>query len=251
MHLVWRTREGKKATSQYCHIAESKRVGGKVKTQVVAYIGSVYLNPSKPEREVFWMQVKNHLDELSLTTAHRAKIEAAIAQKVPRGKNPDGDSDAPVEWYTPPIYIEMARRVLGGIDLDPASNEVAQAWIQAAKYFTVVEDGLKQSWQGRVWCNPPYGRDVKRWLAKAITSYQSGDVDAAIVLLNRSGASWYRELRKKVAAVCEVDKRIAFLDATGFPQGSPRYNNDFLYLGQNVELFQEVFKPLGEVRLYA
>jgi hypothetical protein len=251
MHLVWRTREGKKATSQYCHIAESKREGGKVKTQVVAYIGSVYLNPSKPEREVFWMQVKNHLDELSLTTAHRAKIEAAIAQKVPRGKNPHGDSDAPVEWYTPPIYIEMARRVLGGIDLDPASNEVAQAWIQAAKYFTVVEDGLKQSWQGRVWCNPPYGRDVKRWLAKAITSYQSGDVDAAIVLLNRSGASWYRQLKKKVAAVCEVDKRIAFLDATGFPQGSPRYNNDFLYLGQNVELFQEVFKPLGEVRLYA
>ena len=251
MHLVWRTREGKKATSHYCHLAESKREGGKVKTQVVAYIGSVYLNPSKPEREVFWMQVKNHLGELSLTTAQRAKIEAAIAQKVPRGKNPHGDSDAPVEWYTPPIYIEMARRVLGGIDLDPASNEVAQAWIQAAKYFTVVEDGLKQSWQGRVWCNPPYGRDVKRWLAKAITSYQSGDVDAAIVLLNRSGASWYRQLKKKVAAVCEVDKRIAFLDATGFPQGSPRYNNDFLYLGQNVELFQEVFKPLGEVRLYA
>jgi hypothetical protein len=71
------------------------------------------------------------------------------------------------------------------------------------------------------------------------------------VLLNRSGASWYRQLKKKVAAVCEVDKRIAFLDATGFPQGLPRYNNDFLYLGQNVELFQEVFKPLGEVRLYA
>jgi hypothetical protein len=251
MHLVWRTREGKKATSRYCHLAESRREGGKVKTQVVAYIGSVSLKPTKPEREVFWMQVKSCLDVLNLTTAHRAKIEAAIAQKVPRGKNPHGDSDAPVEWYTPPIYIEMARRVLGGIDLDPASNEVAQAWIQAAKYFTVVEDGLKQSWQGRVWCNPPYGRDVKRWLAKAITSYQSGDVDAAIVLLNRSGASWYRELRKKVAAVCEVDKRIAFLDATGFPQGSPRYNNDFLYLGQNVELFQEVFKPLGEVRLYA
>ena len=46
-----------------------------------------------------------------------------------------------------------------------------------------------------------------------------------------------------------LDKRIAFLDATGVPQGSPRYNNDFLYLGQNVDLFQEVFSSIGEVRL--
>jgi hypothetical protein len=251
MHLVWRTREGKKAISQYCHIAKSKREGAKIKTQVVAYIGSISLKPSKPEREVFWLQVKSHLDVLSLTTAQRAKIEANLAQKVPRGKNLYGDSDAPVEWYTPPIYIEMARRVLGQIDLDPATNEVAQAWIKAAKYFSAAEDGLKQSWQGRVWCNPPYGRHVKRWLAKTITSYQSGDVDAAIVLLNRTGATWYTELRKEVTAVCEVDKRIAFIDATGVPQGSPRHYNNFLYLGQNVELFQEVFKPLGEVRLYA
>ncbi len=251
MHLVWRTREGRKATSHYCHLAESKREEGKVKTQVIAYIGSISLKPTKPEREVFWMQVKNHLDELSLTTAHKAKIEAAIAQKVPRGKNPHGDSDAPVEWYTPPIYIEMARRVLGKIDLDPASNEVAQAWIQATKYFSAADDGLKQSWHGRVWCNPPYGRGVKRWLAKAIDSYQSGDVDAAIVLLNHTRAIWYKDLREQVPAVCEVGKRIAFLDATGVPQGSPRYNNDFLYLGPNVELFQEVFKPLGKVHQYA
>jgi hypothetical protein len=145
MHLVWRTREGRKATLHYCHLAESKREEGKVKTQVIAYIGSISLKPTKPEREVFWMQVKGCLDVLSLSIAHRAKIEAAIAQKVPRGKNPHGDSDAPIEWYTPPHYVFMARQVLGKIDLDPASNEVAQAWIQAAKYFTVVEDGLKQS----------------------------------------------------------------------------------------------------------
>jgi len=249
MHIVWRSRQGKKGTSRYCHLAESKRVGTKVQTQVLAYIGSISLKPSKPEREIFWLAVKRHLDALNLTTAQRSRIEARLSKEVPRGKNPHGDSDAPAEWYTPPNYIEMARRVLGRIDLDPASNEVAQAWIQAAKYFTVEEDGLKQSWAGRVWCNPPYGRGVKHWLAKAITSYQSGDVDAAIVLLNRNGAVWYRQLRRQVTAICEIDKRIAFLDATGTSKGSPRYNNDFLYLGRDVDLFQEVFSSIGEVRL--
>jgi hypothetical protein len=69
------------------------------------------------------------------------------------------------------------------------------------------------------------------------------------VLLNRNGAVSYRKLRREFTAFCEVDKRIAFLDATGTSKSSPRYNNDFLYLGRDVELFQEVFSPLGEVRL--
>ena len=87
MHIVWRSRQGKKGTSRYCHLAESKRYSTKVQTQVMAYIGSISINPSKPEREVFWLQVKICLDSLNLTRAERAKIEASIAQKVPRGKS--------------------------------------------------------------------------------------------------------------------------------------------------------------------
>lgn len=247
MFVSWREYSWKRANSLRCHLRHSYLKDG-IKRESAQYLGSLSLKPSKPERECFWFQVKNHLDKLNLDTAERAKIEAAIAQKVPRGKNPHGDSDAPVEWYTPPEYVEMARRVLGKIDLDPATNDVAQAWIKAKTYYTIDDDGLKQSWHGRVWCNPPYGRKVNRWLEKAIASYQSGDVDAAILLLNHTGAAWYKSLKKEVSAICEADQRISFLDATGKKQSSPRYNNDFLYLGKDVELFEAIFQKLGEVR---
>ncbi|MEW6495773.1 MAG: DNA N-6-adenine-methyltransferase [Cyanobacteriota bacterium] len=110
-----------------------------------------------------------------------------------------------------------------------------------------LSDGLSQPWFGRVWCNPPYGRRVEDWLLKANAQYQSWEVEAAIMLLNRTGAAWYKKLKKEASAICEAEKRIAFLDATGKKQKSPRYYNDFLYLGKDVELFENVFQRLGEV----
>lgn len=60
------------------------------------------------------------------------------------------------EWYTPSLYIEAARQVMGGIDLDPASCAVADQTVKATNYFSQEEDGLAQTWHGRVWCNPPF-----------------------------------------------------------------------------------------------
>lgn len=67
-----------------------------------------------------------------------------------------------VEWYTPQRYIEMAREVMGTIDLDPASNAIAQEWIKARVFYSQEEDGLSQEWFGNVWINPPYGRKYPR-----------------------------------------------------------------------------------------
>jgi len=54
------------------------------------------------------------------------------------------------EWYTPSAYIDLARQVLGEINLDPASSDQAQETVKAAKYFTRDKDGLKEKWFGRV-----------------------------------------------------------------------------------------------------
>ena len=155
-----------------------------------------------------------------------------------------------VEWFTPPELIEMAREVLGKIDLDPASNKLAQGWIKAKQYYTQKDDGLSQQWQGKIWCNPPYGNLPKRFLAKGLSEYKSGNMTAAIFLLNRSGAEWYSDIKPEFTAICEVRKRIAFIDSKGIKQKSPRYNNDFLYLGNESAKFSEVFSSIGAVRVF-
>ncbi|HEY9600868.1 MAG TPA: hypothetical protein V6C85_04605 [Allocoleopsis sp.] len=122
MHVVWRLREGKKGTSRYCHLAESKRVGSKVKTKVAAYIGSVSLKPTKLETQVFWMQAKSILDTLNLTAGERAKLEAALLKEVPRGKHEKFISAKNDGHYTSIYFLEAVVECMGGIDLDPASN---------------------------------------------------------------------------------------------------------------------------------
>lgn len=187
------------------------------------------------------------------------RIERLVARAEQRGivvRNVLGDPDASPEWYTPPGYISLVRQVLGHIDLDPASNSMAQAWIQADVYYTKQDDGLRQPWFGRVWCNPPYGSPETRLMAqqfleKAIAAYQDGMVVAVILLLNRTGAAWYKTLQQQVTALCEVTKRIAFLDENGVPQPSPRYYSDFLYLGQEPERFLDIFSSIGTVRQLA
>jgi hypothetical protein len=152
-----------------------------------------------------------------------------------------------VEWYTPPDYIEMERKVMGGIDLDPASNELAQSWIKAGTWYSKEQNGLILPRFGKVHVNPPYGRDVEKWLSIEVDAYRNGQTECAILLLNRTGAAWYKARTKEVTAICEVYKRIAFIDENGQRQSSPRYYNDFLYLGKDVEKFVEVFSAIGDV----
>lgn len=65
------------------------------------------------------------------------------------------------EWLTPPSILQA----LGPFDLDPCSP-INRPWPTAAKHYTVADDGLSQPWAGRVWCNPPFGREAVKWLRK-------------------------------------------------------------------------------------
>jgi len=177
------------------------------------------------------------------------KIEREIAWLETRKRRPieAKTSSASDEWYTPPHYIEMARQVMGSIDLDPASNGVAQQWIQADCWFGIRNDGLQQCWQGNVWLNPPYGNGMGQWTGKATESFENGAMQQAVLLVRPApGSRWYQELARRYVS-CVTDKRIRFMDASGQPQPSPVHGNVFFYMGENVGRFREVFAEIGVV----
>lgn len=66
-----------------------------------------------------------------------------------------------VEWMTPPEII----KALGPFSLDPCASEYCRC-TTAARCYTHRDDGLIQPWGGRVWLNPPYGRETIHWLKK-------------------------------------------------------------------------------------
>lgn len=67
------------------------------------------------------------------------------------------------EWLTPPEIVAS----LGAFDLDPCSPMI-RPWDTALRHLTVQDDGLSAEWAGRVWLNPPFGREAVKWLRKLV-----------------------------------------------------------------------------------
>jgi hypothetical protein len=250
MYVRWKTRQNHIGESWYAYLCRNERIDGKPKSKTLGYLGSIRadLAPFAPAREAFWQQVQENLEFHRLPKDKRLAIEAAITSRVPKSKAQWSvlTSKETVEWYTPSRYIELARQVLGEIDLDPASNELAQSWIKSKTFYTATDDGLSKPWYGRVWLNPPY-TGVGAWVDKAIAQYDSGAVTEAVLLVKPAdGASWYKKLNKRFPR-CGVDLWIKFIDSNGIAQGRPAHGNAFYYLGQNLKLFGGVFGQVGTI----
>ena len=146
------------------------------------------------------------------------------------------------EWYTPKKYIDMAREVLGRIDIDPASNAFANEVVQATTYYTKEDDGLSKEWQGKMWLNPPYSSIIANFIDKTCHS----DVEAIVLTNNSTDTKWFAQAANNCAAMCFTYGRINFYDDTA-KKSSPTNGQAFFYFGNNVEKFNQVFKEIGFV----
>ena len=154
------------------------------------------------------------------------------------------------EWYTPPQYIDSARKVLGSIDTDPASNDLAQSVVQATTYCTIDNPSLDCEWHGTVWLNPPYSRGkLKPFTDKFIQEYEAGNISQGIVLTQSyTDTKWFHELMEWRTAVCFTKGRIKFYGREGTKhrtQHSPIAGSVFMYFGEDTATFHQEFNQYG------
>jgi len=153
------------------------------------------------------------------------------------------------EWYTPEEYIETVREFLGGIDLDPASSEVAQKVVQAARFFTVQDNGLEKEWAARgVWLNPPYAQPaISHFINKAVGEFNAGNFGEGVVLThNYTDTAWFHLAATNCSAICFTRGRIGFLSPEG-KKAAPTQGQAFFYFGDRVDAFREAFEKTGFV----
>ena len=144
------------------------------------------------------------------------------------------------EWYTPPEIIERTQKAIGNIDLDPCSPE--EQSIPATHVFTKEQDGLRFDWYGKVYMNPPYGREISAWVEKLVSEYESGRTKEAIALVPaRVDTDWFRLFRN--CAICFIDGRLKFSGA----ENSAPFPSAAAYLGKNIARFAKSFGDMGDV----
>ncbi len=166
-------------------------------------------------------------------------------------------SSASNEWYTPSEIVEAARKVMGGIDLDPASCAAANETVKAARFFSIHEDGLLQDWDGRVFLNPPGGKDRNRsvaalwwmkltemYMAKTVSQFVFIGFTLEILRTTQDGHKygWLPPLHKRFE-LCFPRERIAFGGMK-----SPTHANVIVYGGPNKDAFVNEFSRFGLCR---
>jgi ParB family chromosome partitioning protein len=171
---------------------------------------------------------------------------------------PVRDSD---EWYTPLCFIELARAVMGSIDLDPFSSATANRGIRAAYYFDTQRSALASSWRNtaqrrkypqgvNVWMNPPYAMPlIHQAVGALLAARREGHVAQAIVLVNNATETrWFQCLCAASTALCFPKHRIAFRAPDGKAVGSNTRGQAFFYLAHTRDAtaaFLESFAAVG------
>jgi len=96
-------------------------------------------------------------------------------------------SSASDNWATPQDLFDRLDAV-HGFTLDVcASADNAKC----ARFYTKEQDGLAQEWTGTCWMNPPYGREIGRWMSKAVQSARSGAIVVCLVPARTDTAWWH------------------------------------------------------------
>lgn len=111
-------------------------------------------------------------------------------------------------WETPAALFDAIERAVGPFDLDPCAPD-KPGTVRAVRRYTAAEDGLSREWRGRVFMNPPYGRALPRWLAKATAEAEAGAEVVGLIPARTDTTAWHKHVAGQ-ADVLMLRGRVAF-----------------------------------------
>jgi len=179
-----------------------------------------------------------------------------------------------VEYYTPVEIVEAARRVMGRIDLDPASSENANRIVKASHIYTTKENGLAQPWHGNIWMNHPFGRAEEAcsivcekklknkkhvchdynlfgnaaWVNKLTREYFEGRaIEACCIAYACTSETWFQPLMK--LPQCYLTPRTNYRLPDGSIKKGVSKGSVVTYYGNNVDAFAREYRSMGTVKV--
>lgn len=147
------------------------------------------------------------------------------------------------DWRTPRAFFEKLHKEFGFV-VDAAASPTNA---MLPRYWTADDDALQQDWAavgGPVWCNPPYGRGIDRWLAKAVFERTRG-VTSVLLTFARTDTAWWHDYAMQANWIVFVRGRLSFERPDG-TKGAPAPAPSVLLIyyanqGNRTDLPEQVF----------
>lgn len=163
-------------------------------------------------------------------------VESAIRRNI-KLQNFNSNTDNKDEWLTPRFILNS----LGAFDLDPcAPVDKLRPWDTAHIHYSKEDNGLSKEWKGRVWCNPPYGKNTFLWIRK-LANHGNG---IALIFARTETRGFHSEIWNKADSIFFLKGRLKFHHITGEQGGTANApsclvaygkNNDEILKGLNLE----------------
>lgn len=100
------------------------------------------------------------------------------------------------EWWTPKPIVQVAKRLMGWIDLDPACS--VEAWNYQGQHSGIhyADNGLEREWFGKVWMNHPFGRQHNmNWINRVVSTISDKEIEQACCITFASVSErWFQPL---------------------------------------------------------
>ena len=145
-------------------------------------------------------------------------------------------SSKKMDWCTPQDLFNDLNKEFNFVLDAAATNETAKC----KKYYTPEVDGLKQSWDvgGAVFCNPPYGKEIKKWVEKAYNESKKG-ITIVLLIPARTDTTYFHDYIFGKANIRFLKGRIKFTDEYGTPSNPAPFPSALVIYNLNSKMKEE------------